>query len=248
MKGKGKIVGKYWIKDCFSEQKRLPWRRYSIVRGEKDEPESEDEIHNVLNKPKSPSKSASKSLAFHSDSDDDMVVVDKRVKNGTDQNAEKPSSQNADKPPSQEANANLDESDEVQILPEPEPVVIDLDDGNENNNNEPPSQKSAMEVSTDDELMEEVDPNHVENQVYKSKAFFLNDDLPATDVIKLNNQITAMEGRVTGKPAKADYIVAKTGHKLPQGVPGEVVTPLWVFECYELGAMIPTHRYKIKVH
>lgn len=240
MKGKGKIVGKHWITDCFSEQKRLPWRRYSIVRGEKDEPESEDEIHNVLNKPKSPSKSASKSLAFHSDSDDDMVVVDRRVKNGTDQKADKPSSQ--------VSNANLDDSDEVQILPEPEPVVIDLDDGDEHNNNEPPSQKSAMEVSTDDELMQEVDSAHIENQVYKSKAFFLNDDLPATDVIKLKNQIPAMEGRITEKPAKADYLVTKTGHKLPQGVSGEVVTPLWVFECYELGALIPTHRYKIKVH
>lgn len=252
-------MGKQWIIDCFSEQKRLPWRRYSIVRGEKDETESEDEIHNVLNKPKSPSKTASKSLAFQSDSDDDMVVVDKRVKNGTEQKAEndQKTDQKAEKLSEQVSSVDLNESDEVQILPEPEPVVIDLDGSGETNNNdpssqksgkEPPSQKNAMEVSTDDELMEEVDPGHIENQVYKSKAFFLNDDLPATDVIKLNNQITAMEGRVTGKPAKADFIVTKTGHKLPQGVPGEVVTPLWVYECYELGALIPTHRYKIKVN
>lgn len=165
-----------------------------------------------------------------------MVVVDKRVENGSDPKADK------------SASGDLNESDDVQILPEAEPVIIDLDDGQEPNNNEPATQKSAIDVSTDDELMEEVDLTHIENQVYKSKTFFLNDDLPATDVIKLNNQITAMEGRVTGQPAKADFIVTKTGHKLPQGVTGEVLTALWVYECYELGAMIPTTRYKPKVN
>jgi len=32
VKGKGKIVTKSWVEECFSEKKRLPWRRYFLLR------------------------------------------------------------------------------------------------------------------------------------------------------------------------------------------------------------------------
>lgn len=44
VKGKGKIVNKSWIDDCYTYRKRLPWRRYALEKGEKQKPESEDEI------------------------------------------------------------------------------------------------------------------------------------------------------------------------------------------------------------
>lgn len=92
VQGKGKIVTKKWIEACFNDQKKLSWRRFALDSKEKDEPESEDEIHNILSKPKeSSSKSPVKrKLSVSGSDDDDMVVVDKRVKNG-DEKLEKTS-------------------------------------------------------------------------------------------------------------------------------------------------------------
>lgn len=202
VKGQGKIVTKRWIEACFNEQKRIPWRRFALDGEDKDEPESEEEIHNVLKKPKSPSKPS----LIESDSDDDMVVVDKRVVNG---------------------DAKKDEVETIQI-----------DDEDKTN---------AMNVSTDDDIINGSNSSltAIDNQVYKDKVFYLNEDLPATDVIKLKTQIVSMAGKITEKSSKANYIIT-TGKRLPENITGEVLTSLWVYECNELEALIPTTRYKPK--
>lgn len=43
MKGKGKIVTKNWVEDCYAKRKRLPWRRYCLDKNDRGE-ESEEEI------------------------------------------------------------------------------------------------------------------------------------------------------------------------------------------------------------
>ncbi|XP_046463298.1 DNA repair protein XRCC1-like [Daphnia pulex] len=43
VKGKGKIVTKNWVQDCFDKRKRLPWRRYCLDKNDRGE-ESEEEI------------------------------------------------------------------------------------------------------------------------------------------------------------------------------------------------------------
>ena len=43
VKGKGKIVKKEWIVKCYSEKKRLPWRRFCLDRNDQGD-ESEEEI------------------------------------------------------------------------------------------------------------------------------------------------------------------------------------------------------------
>ncbi|KAI9559746.1 D repair protein XRCC1 [Daphnia sinensis] len=43
VKGKGKIVKKNWVEDCYAKRKRLPWRRYCLDKNDRGE-ESEDEI------------------------------------------------------------------------------------------------------------------------------------------------------------------------------------------------------------
>lgn len=210
VKGKGKIVTKRWIEACFTEQKRIPWRRYALDGEDKDEPESEEEVHNILKKP-----SPAKRKPSESGSDDDMVVVDKRKKNGDEEKVE--AMEVAEDPP--------------EVVPEaPQEVSRDV-----------------MDVSTDDEVMNGslADLTQVENQIYKGKTFFLNGDLPAIDIIKLKAQITSMMGKLTEKPSRADYIIS-TGKNLPQGTSAEVLTSLWVFECHELEAFIPTTRYKPK--
>lgn len=203
---------KKWIEACFSEQKKIPWRRFALDNDDQDEPESDEEIR--AEKKSSPSKQK----LSQSCSDDDMVVVDKRPKNGDGDKKEDPKPKLID----------LD-SDEDMVIVDKRKVngeatqLIPADSITKVTQN-------VMDISTDDELMSKSangstsSLTQADNQVYKNKTFYLNEDLPATDVIKLKNQITSMDGRVTEKPAKANYIIAASGKRLPQGVSGEALT------------------------
>lgn len=51
VKGKGKIVKKSWIEDCHSQQKYIPWRRYSLVPSDLHRDESDEEIFNITTSP-----------------------------------------------------------------------------------------------------------------------------------------------------------------------------------------------------
>lgn len=216
MKGVGKIVTKRWIETCFSEQKKLPWRRYAFDREDRDEPESESEVRNELIKP----KSSPKRRISESGSDDDMVVVDKRVKNG-----------------------DAKKRDELMEV-EDDPVAIE----------ESPSKTdkaNVMEVSTDDDMDTSFNDPSTENaetanEVFKGKLFYLHDDLPATEIIKLKSQIVSMSGKVTERASKADYVITQSARRLPDGITGETLLSRWVFECHDLEAFIPTTRYKPK--
>lgn len=152
------------------------------------------------------------------ESESDMVVVDRRGKNGNEK------------------------STEVK------PVIV-IDEEPEADKR---SSQDAMDVSTDDELMQKsgnesvLDLTQAESQIFKDKVFYLNEDLPATDVIKLKNQIAGMMGKITDKPRRADYVITDKGRRLPESSTAEVLLSLWVYECYELGAYIPTTRYKPK--
>lgn len=213
MKGKGKIVTKRWIEACFDDQKKLPWRRYALDKEDKDEPESEDEVLNELLKPNI--------KIVDSDSDSDMIVVDRREKNGNEKKVE-------------------------------EVKAMEIDDDVEEVKNITKTSQDFMDASTDDDMMEEAEKwsdhnlTQAENQVFKDKVFYLNEDLPATDVIKLKNQIAGMMGKITDKSRRADYVITDKGRRLPEPSSAEVLLSLWVYECYELGAFIPTTRYKPK--
>lgn len=211
VKGKGKIVTKKWIEACFSEQKKLPWRRFALDSSEKDEPESEDEIHNILSKPKGDEKEE-KSESFVVDSDDDMMVVDKRVKNG---------------------------EDKAQVVVPDEPPIVVLEDE---------SKADPMEVSTDDDLaVKDDDESKTENNVFEGFSFFLNEsDLSVTTIIKLKDKIASMMGELTKDSTAADFIISEKGKGLHDVKhPSKVLTPRWIEECYELGAIIPRRRYQI---
>lgn len=49
--GKGKIVKRNWVTECFAQKKRFPWRRYALDPKETSQPDSEDEIHDLASKP-----------------------------------------------------------------------------------------------------------------------------------------------------------------------------------------------------
>lgn len=49
--GKGKIVNRNWVTECFKRKKRIPWRRYALDSTETSQPESDDEIFDLASKP-----------------------------------------------------------------------------------------------------------------------------------------------------------------------------------------------------
>uniref|UniRef100_A0A182SUR5 BRCT domain-containing protein n=1 Tax=Anopheles maculatus TaxID=74869 RepID=A0A182SUR5_9DIPT len=49
--GKGKIVKKEWIERCYTNRKRLSWRKFALDTAEADVSDSEDEIIDIENKP-----------------------------------------------------------------------------------------------------------------------------------------------------------------------------------------------------
>lgn len=51
VKGKGKIVTRKWIEDCYRDRKRYPWRRYALDKADKTGNESEEEIWEKVDTP-----------------------------------------------------------------------------------------------------------------------------------------------------------------------------------------------------
>lgn len=223
VKGKGKIVSKKWIEACFSEQKKIPWRRYATDWNEKKASESEDEILCEWHKPKSHHDNK------YSDSDEDMVVVDKRKQNVV----------------------KIDESDDDDM------IVVDKRKDISINDDKLPVKATVAEKEEENEEQKEnlnvefidsdssIDITTIECQIFKNKVFYLNEDLPSSTVLKFTHLIRNMLGVVTKNPLKANYIITKDGRNLPKATEAEVVKDTWIQECHDLQAFIPTSRYRL---
>ncbi|KAL1506397.1 hypothetical protein ABEB36_005768 [Hypothenemus hampei] len=68
VKGKGKIVTRKWLDDCYSQRKKLPWRRHALDKSDKGT-ESEEEICEIENTPIV--ESLEQSSEVKSDTDED---------------------------------------------------------------------------------------------------------------------------------------------------------------------------------
>ncbi len=80
-------------------------------------------------------------------------------------------------------------------------------------------------------------------ELFKGKTFYLSQNISSTDEIKLNRYISVYGGAVTLVANKADYILSNKPKETSSDFKGEVVKPLWVFECNELETLLPTKRY-----
>jgi hypothetical protein len=181
VKDKDNVVIKKWIEACFHGAATL---LTALTRTE-----SENEINNILSKPKESSSSKSQAKRKASESDDeDILVVDKGIKN--------------------EDEIKLDPPKPKEAKAAPKPAPMDT------------STQNIMEVSNDDEQsrlnISECDVTQVESQVFKDKVFYLNEDLSATDVIKLNTQIVSMARKITNRASKLGFIITAAGSKLPE--------------------------------
>lgn len=232
MRGKGKIVSAKWIDNCFSEQKRLPWRRFAVDRDDKAGDVSEEEILCEWLRPKATNDS--------DDSDGDMLIVDNRT-------GEKKSS------PEKKIEMKVDDSDDedmmVVVKPPASPPKITIDNSDseteKTHDDEQKENDNLQQNAFDFDSESSIDYSTVECEAFKNKIFYLNKDLPATTLLKFIHVIKHMLGIVTKDASKANYIITRHGKNLPRNSTAEVVKDTWIQECHDLQAFIPTTRYKL---
>lgn len=82
-------------------------------------------------------------------------------------------------------------------------------------------------------------------EFYKGKIFYLSRNVAAIEEIKLKRFIAVYGGQLSRNAAEADYIISNRSKELDSSFRGEVVRPLWVFECNDLECLLPTKRYKL---
>ncbi|XP_070505362.1 DNA repair protein XRCC1 [Chironomus tepperi] len=250
VRGKGKIISKKWIENCFIEQKKISWRKFALDNSEKNKPESEDEILSEWHKPKSTTDIKDEKMEQSDDSDGDMLIVDRRgQKNNAkiiiDSDSESDMAivdkTNKNNIKDDKMDSKQDNDDDYNINrfkdEQQQPQNIDVTNNNKN--------EMETDVYSDDDSVSSIDITTVECQAFKDKIFYLNEDLSATDKIKLRDNIKHMLGIVTKNPHKAHYIISKQGKKLPTNFKAEVVKEIWIRECFDLQAFIPTTRYRI---
>lgn len=79
---------------------------------------------------------------------------------------------------------------------------------------------------------------------FVDKVFYLSSNLSSIDEIKLKRFISVYGGSLTTMSSQAHYILSNSAKSTPAGYAGEVVKPLWVYECNDMECMLPTKRYK----
>lgn len=207
----------------------MPWRRFAVDRDDKNGNESEEEVLCEWSRPK-----ATKTLN-DSDSDGDILIVDKRNKTPVKK--------------MEVDDSDDDDDDMVVVVKQPDlPPKITIEDDDEtinlpdnNNDNNEEQKENVAEYDSESSI----DYANVECEAFKNKIFYLNGDLPATTVIKFVHTIKHMLGILTKDPTRANYIITKYGKNLPKNTRAEVVKDIWIQECHDLQAFIPTTRYKL---
>lgn len=176
--GKGKIVKKDWIERCHALRKRLSWRKFALDLNDAEQTDSEGEIVDIAKKPSgsSPSKRA----------------------------AERPSSKTEEqvRETDEEALAHYDLDDVVMVEERIEDTVeVSGSDTEEEIERVKQMQKKTAEQpnamydkSTEDEGNQSMADAFAPLDFFKGKAFFIDSDVGAVDIIKLERYIKLYKG------------------------------------------------------
>ncbi|XP_058118627.1 DNA repair protein XRCC1 [Anopheles ziemanni] len=133
-----------------------------------------------------------------------------------------------------------DQDDDVVEVEEPvmlhELVESDSDDGAARGTR-------VYDVSTEDEG--DANDENSNNEFFKDKTFYLDSELAAVDVIKLEKYIHSHNGTLSKVLQDVDYVITRQKHKLPPSSKAKLVKPLWIYECGEMECLIPIDRYLV---
>lgn len=204
---------------------------------EKAHPESEDEIEDLSKKPK---ESIPQKITPRVDL---VAVADSDESDQDDRYAEK--STYDSKPTKNEVlSSGSDTEDEIDRVERKkaqaiigEVKVVDAYDQS-TDDEQKPAEKTPEKISNEQSALKPLP------EFFAGKKFYLSSNLGSVDIIKLTRFIGVYGGKIIVNAADANYIVSNKAKQLPDNFPGEVVKPLWVFECNDLECLLPTHRYK----
>lgn len=229
--GHGKIVRKDWIERCHALRKRLSWRKFALDSADAERSDSEGEIVDETRRPKpdqtkgSPVKDApSKAPSPHKETDeealahydlDDVAIVD-------------------DKPPTYELSGS-DTEEEIERVKQKQ---------RENAKEKDKNNGGGMYDKSTEEEENGGKEKETELNFFKNKRFLIDEDVGAVDLIKLERYVELYKGSITKSAAEADFVVTRSPKPLPASFKGELVKPLWIYECHDMECLIPTQRYK----
>lgn len=227
---------------------RFPWRRYALDSDETDVSESEDEILDIRSKPATTPTSkprtaspVARALDIRSNVSDDETVIS----SDDDDRYNAKGEYNKSPPVNTALNSGSDTEDEIERVLKKQKTTVT----NEKPSDTPLDDDEAYNKSTDDE--KPAPPSELNDksisplpEFYKGKKFHLSRHLSSVDEIKLQRFITVYGGRIIKNAADADYIISDKPKALSSDFVGEVLKPLWVFECNDMECLLPTKRYK----
>ncbi|XP_055603108.1 DNA repair protein XRCC1 [Uranotaenia lowii] len=227
VRGHGKIVKKEWIERCHALRKRISWRKFALDSKEAEKSDSEEEI----------------------------LDIDSKPSNGVQSTKPSPK-QSSQKETDEEALAHYDLDDVIMIEGDkPETYEVSGSDTEEEierirqNQKHDPSKPQDNYGMYDKSTEEEPDSsgkaeNGDSKQFFQGKTFYLDDAVGAVDLIKLEQYVSLYKGFVTKTIAEADYVVTRNKKPMPDSFKGELIKPLWIYECHDMECLIPTQRYK----
>ncbi|XP_052801501.1 DNA repair protein XRCC1-like isoform X2 [Mya arenaria] len=238
VKGKGRIVDKKWIGDCYKQKKLLPWRDYRL--GDADSPDEDSEEEIITKTPAKQSKakptpkrkdSTPPPIPAVSDSDEEMY-------GGATDSGE-------------------DTEDEIRKMKEKEagkkggpskksPIKPATDDpyGVETDEDEPGPSKSGADSDSADSGLPEL-PDFLQD-----KNFFIYGSMDVTERRLMNRYIVAYGGELEDYMSdKVNYVVssAKWDNNFDDALsdnPNLVfVKPKWVHVCHDKQKLVPHQPY-----
>ncbi|XP_053693057.1 DNA repair protein XRCC1 [Sabethes cyaneus] len=228
--GQGKIVKKEWIERCFALRKRISWRKFALDSDDAQQSDSEAEIVDAARKPAESSrenKSPGKSPRRSQENRKSVMETDEEVL------------------------AHYDLDDVVMVEEKPETHVISGSDTEEEIERVKQKQRERTDGnkmydrSTEDEDKNTIGETCSTLDFFHKKIFFIDDGVGAVDAIKLKRYVELYKGTITDNANKAHYVITRDKKPMAESFRGELVKPLWVYECHDMECLIPVQRYQL---
>ncbi|KAI5753458.1 hypothetical protein M8J77_000368 [Diaphorina citri] len=249
----GKIVTKDWIGDCYNQCKRLPWRRYALIKADRDQSESEEEIDEERVKPKI-SPSTSRLLLGSAVSNHDVsssTTSNSQATSGISSSHTQSTSSQDSQPsvlfPPQAASSSQSPSTSSTLLQSPRSQSVDPYDGD-------------TDIDESPEFSGKLPAGGFSN-MFKDLSFLVHSSLGESMQNKLFRYITTYGGYCScegqskytpiPKPSQDehfDYVLADTldrDEKIKY-VKSRCIKSAWIWECVNQNKLVDCSNYTIK--
>ncbi|CAH0386803.1 unnamed protein product [Bemisia tabaci] len=227
VQGKGKIVKKEWIEECYAQKRRFPWRRFALDRKDKKKPESEDEI--FTNADDVPEES-------DCDTDEEVNRIQQKKKKAANPLNDDSDSDTTSKRPQRKRTKVLSVYDED----------TDIDEEEE----KPIPKKNSRDTSITEKL-----PLPYLPDFFSGKTFYISSLIKSPEAkAYLQRCVIAYKGTVVlDLVKKIDFVLVDNdyepgGHRsielIKENHPDVlIVQQEWIRECSALGQLVPHDKY-----